>query len=212
MFTLRRPTAVLVFLVATLPVTRSEAQRVDPPWADPQAMFEMIFGAEDEVDENVLEEIDVSARDERQIGKRAVDACLQQLQTQHLRIVRRGKDVAYLKSLVKKIQPMMRQQERYPKIEVYLVLSDHCDARCFPGGYLVFFRGLLESAENEATLIGMVGHELSHLRRRSAKPSAFRAFAYCRVGCSPCGRSGDSRCLTQLLPWKRQGRCGGGQV
>lgn len=133
--------------------------------ADPQLMFETIFGAEGEVDERVLAEIDVSAREERQIGKRAVETYLGQLKAQRVRVVQRGKDVAYLQALVQKIQPMMTQRERYSEIKVYLALSDHCDARCLPGGYLVFFQGLLDSAENEAALIGMVGHELSHLDR-----------------------------------------------
>jgi hypothetical protein len=35
--------------------------------------------------------------------------------------------------------------------------------RALPGGTLVFFRGLLESAESEAALVGVIGHELSHL-------------------------------------------------
>jgi predicted Zn-dependent protease len=162
---LRCQIAVLTCLFVTLHATRTEAQRVAPPWADPQAMFETLFGKEGEVDEKVLAEITVSAREERQIGTRAVDAYLGQLKAQRVRVIQRGKDVAYLQTLVRKVQPMMTQRERYPKIEVYLALSDHCDARCFPGGYLVFFRGLLESAENEAALIGMVGHELSHLDR-----------------------------------------------
>ncbi len=35
--------------------------------------------------------------------------------------------------------------------------------RSFPGGTLLFFRGLLDFAGSEAALIGIVGHELSHL-------------------------------------------------
>jgi predicted Zn-dependent protease len=165
MVALRPQIVVLTCLFATLHATRTEAQRVAPPWTEPQAMFEALFGKEGEVDEKVLAEITVSAREERQMGKRAVDAYLGQLKAQRVRVVQRGKDVAYLKALIRKVQPMMTQRERYSEIKIYLALSDHCDARCFPGGYLVFFQGLLDSAENEAALIGMVGHELSHLDR-----------------------------------------------
>jgi len=143
---------------------RGEPQQT-PPWADPQAMFEQLFGKEGEVDEKVLAEIKVTAEEERQIGKKAVEAYLAHLKRQRLRVVERGKDVEYLQQLVKTLQPMMKNHKRYPSIRVYLVLSSHCDARCFPGGHLVFFRGLLESAGNEAALVGIVGHELSHLDR-----------------------------------------------
>jgi len=165
MFTPNRLIVILACFFGMPCIAESAPQPPQPPWANPQAMFETIFGAEGEVDEKVLAEIEVSAREEQQTGKKAVEAYLGQLKAQRQRVVRRGKDVEYLRALVEELQPMMNQRERYPKIEIYLVLSDHCDARCFPGGYLVFFRGLLESAENEAALIGIVGHELSHLDR-----------------------------------------------
>lgn len=141
----------------------------DPPrppfWADPQAMFETIFGKEGEVDEKVLVDIEVSAREEERIGKTMVEDYLASLKQQRMRSVERGRDVEYLRELVAIIHPMMDNRERYATIHVYLVLADTCDARSFPGGHLVFFRGLLESAGNEAALIGIVGHELSHLDR-----------------------------------------------
>lgn len=128
-------------------------------------MFETIFGMEGEVDAKTLAEIEVTPREERQIGKQTTDAYLNQLKSQGLSSVKRGKDVQYLRSLVEKLHPMISQRDRYPQIEIVLVPSDRCEARCFPGGYLVFFRGLLELSENEAALIGVVGHELSHLDR-----------------------------------------------
>jgi len=39
------------------------------------------------------------------------------------------------------------------------------DARSIPGGTLLFFRGLLDSAGSEAAVACVVGHELSHLNR-----------------------------------------------
>jgi predicted Zn-dependent protease len=136
-----------------------------PFWADPQAMFEKLLGPEGEADEQLLAEIEVSAGEERRIGKELVDAYLSELRRQGLGISSRGRDVAYLRQLVAKLHPRMEQRERYPAIEVWLAQSDRCDARSFPGGHLVFFRGLLESAGSEAALIGIVGHELSHLDR-----------------------------------------------
>ena len=96
MFKPRDLATSLSFLLAMFYVGAAGAQPVEPPWANPQAMFETLFGVEGDVDEKVLAEINVSAREERQIGKRAVDAYLGQLKMQRLRVVQRGKDVAYL--------------------------------------------------------------------------------------------------------------------
>lgn len=159
----------LVCLFGPVGFVDAAAPQRDPPrppfWTDPQAMFETLFGKEGEVDEEVLSEIEVSAREERQIGKTMVEGYLASLKRQRLRFVERGKDVEYLRELVAIIHPLIDNRDRYPAIKVYLVVSDRCDARSFPGGHLVFFRGLLESAGNEAALIGIVGHELSHLDR-----------------------------------------------
>ncbi len=135
------------------------------PWADPEAMFEGLFGKGGAVDEKALAAIEVTPKEEQQIGKRAVDAYLAQLRQQRLRLSVGGRQVEYLRGLVDKLRPMMTNQKRYPTIRIYLVLSSRCDARSFPGGHLVFFRGLLETAENEAALLGIVGHELSHVDR-----------------------------------------------
>jgi predicted Zn-dependent protease len=66
---------------------------------------------------------------------------------------------------VEEIRPLMTQADRYRRITVYVADSPRCDARSLPGGTLVFFRGLLDGAESEAALVGVVGHELSHLDR-----------------------------------------------
>ncbi len=128
-------------------------------------MFEDLFGPEDEFDEQVLAEIEVSAREERQIGRRLVEAYLTDLRRQGLAVTSRGREVNYLRQLVARLHPMMEQRRRYPTIDIWFVDSERCDARSFPGGHLVFFRGLLDAADNEAALIGIVGHELSHLDR-----------------------------------------------
>jgi predicted Zn-dependent protease len=59
----------------------------------------------------------------------------------------------------------MTNGKRYPRIRVHYVDSPKVDARAMPGGALFFFRGLLDAAESEAALVGIVGHELSHLDR-----------------------------------------------
>jgi predicted Zn-dependent protease len=135
------------------------------PWDDPQAMFDQFFGGHQELDEQVLKKIEVTAQEEQRIGKRTFEAYVAYLRQQGIRIVARGEDVDYLGALVAKMRPMLTNGDRYPSLQIYLAVSDRCDARSFPGGYLVFYRGLLDTAENEAAVIGIVGHELSHLDR-----------------------------------------------
>jgi predicted Zn-dependent protease len=79
--------------------------------------------------------------------------------------VSRGKDVAYLRKLAAAVRPLMKNADRYRSLKIYVADSTLIDARCFPGGTLIFSRGLLEAAGSEAALLAMVGHELSHLDR-----------------------------------------------
>jgi predicted Zn-dependent protease len=135
------------------------AQSFDNPWA----MFDQLWGNPTEEQEKMLAQIEVSAARERRIGDQAVRAYLASLESQGIRAVSRGRDVEYLRDLVQIIHPLMRNTQRYPAIKVYLADSPQCEARSFPGGTLVFFQGLLEQAESEAAVVGVVAHELSHL-------------------------------------------------
>ena len=135
------------------------------PFGDPELMFDRMFGPPSQEEKESLSKIEVSVREERQMGQAALDAYLAALRAQNIQVIRRGKDVAYLRDLVSTIQPLMANRRRYPTIQVLLADSPRIDARSFPGGSLVFFRGLLESAGSEAALVGIVGHELAHLDR-----------------------------------------------
>ena len=169
---LRTPLVVLILAgwatcwsASTLAAAEPLPVAADEAFPDPQEMFDRLFGKEREEDKKALAEIEVSRREERQMGERAVRAYLAQLKRQKIRVVARGKDVDYLRGLVETIRPLMTNSKRYPRIQVYLAQSSRCDARSFPGGTLVFFRGLLESARSEAAVVGIVGHELAHLER-----------------------------------------------
>jgi predicted Zn-dependent protease len=126
-------------------------------------LFEQLFPAPTAEDEKALAEITISRADEQRLGENMVNAFLAELKRQKIKVVRRGKDVNYLQALVSTVQPFMRQADRYPEIEVYVVDSSIPDARSFPGGTLFFYDGLLDLARTEATMVGVVGHELSHL-------------------------------------------------
>jgi predicted Zn-dependent protease len=131
----------------------------------PDEFFEKMLGKSTPEEARDLEAVKVPLRDEREFGQPQVEAFLAQLKEQNLRVVRKGKDIEYLQKLVATIHPLMKNARRYDKFTIYVVESPRVDARTFPGGTLFFFKGLLTFAENEAALVGIVGHELSHLDR-----------------------------------------------
>jgi predicted Zn-dependent protease len=150
----------------------SDAQVVPPKdvpafpherFADPTFWMEQFLGPVQETDAEVLENIPITADEEAEFGERAANAFLHELKAKRIQVVSRGRDVAYLKKLVVPIRLQMKNQARYPKIRVYVADAPFPEAKCFPGGTLVFFRGLLDQAPSEAALVGVIGHELSHL-------------------------------------------------
>jgi predicted Zn-dependent protease len=135
------------------------------PFADPGDFFQRLFGEETEEDRKKLEAIEISPKRERQYGASVVRAYLDHLKRQGIRVVSRGRDVAYVRDLIETIRPLMSAPQRYPSIKVYLARSPECEARVFPGGSLVLYEGMLETAPSEAAVVGILGHELSHLDR-----------------------------------------------
>jgi len=152
-----------VLTLIVLPPTVTAQQRQPFPFSDPQKMLEQFFGTAPKEDREEIDKIEIARRDESQIGDRASREYLTRLRRNGIRVVRRGEDVAYLQSLVAQLRPKMEHAARYKTIRVYVANSDETDARSFPGGTLIFYRGMLDFAENEAALVGVIGHELSHL-------------------------------------------------
>ncbi len=72
-------------------------------------------------------------------------------------------DSRYVSQLVAAIRPRMRRAARYRRIRVVVLDSPRTDARAFPGGTVLVHRGLLDFAGSEAALVGVLGHELSHI-------------------------------------------------
>lgn len=131
--------------------------------ANPQPMLDRMFGPDSPEDQQLLKRIEISVAEEQQLGRRAADAYLDDLRNRNVRVTSVGKDAAYLKRLVERMRLQMRQSQRYRVIDVQLALSADTDARCFPSGTIVFHQGLLDFANSEAALVGIIGHELSHL-------------------------------------------------
>jgi len=147
------------------PHTISAQQQFNLPFTDPQKMFEQAFGEDSEEDRKALEKIAVSVEEERELGKHVLQSGLAAMKEAGITIETKGRDVEYLQSLVATLQPFMRNKNRYKTIQVLVAKSTKIDARSCPGGTLVFYEGLLDSATSEAALAGIVGHELSHLDR-----------------------------------------------
>lgn len=165
----RQGPRVLLLVVALLLTSlgllsgRAEAQQFKLPFTDPSKFFEQAFGEDSESDRRELEKIEVSAVEERQLGKQILQSGLSSLKEAGITVDAKGRDVEYLQSLVATLQPYMRHKDRYDEIKVLVARSSRIDARSCPGGTLIFFEGLLDAAGSEAALVGIVGHELSHL-------------------------------------------------
>lgn len=165
--------AALLACLATVPAGMAQAEGraavpppAPPPLADPQqflqAMFEQFLG-EGPQDEQALAHVSVSLPEEQRFGLRTAQAYRDDLERRKIRVASRGKEVRYLQQLVETIRGRMKNRDRYRRIQVYVVDTPSSDAHCVPGGTLFFDRGLLEFAGSEAALVGIVGHELSHL-------------------------------------------------
>lgn len=151
-----------VLVIIALPRTVT-GQPKPFPFSDPQKMFEQFLGAAPKEDRAELDKIEIAAREETQIGERASREYLAELRRNGIKVITRGEDVEYLQKLIDQVRPKMENAVRYRTIRVYVADSSESDARSFPGGTLIFYRGLLDFAQNEAALVGVIGHELSHL-------------------------------------------------
>jgi predicted Zn-dependent protease len=139
--------------------------------ADPAAisfdadLLENFLGGSQEEDRQALAEIEIAPKEEKRLGDAAAEAYLNTLRSRGIRVVRRGAEIDYLRKLVATLQPMLRNADRYRNVWLHLADSPEIDARSFPGGTIVVFRGLIDFAESEAALVGVLGHELSHFDR-----------------------------------------------
>jgi predicted Zn-dependent protease len=121
------------------------------------------FFGESKTEREAIEAVTIDAADERRIGDNALENYLASLRQQRILVTQIGRDAEYVSSLVKSIRPHMRNSRRYKAIRIYIANSPGTDARAFPGGSMVVTTGLIELAKSEAALVGVLGHELSHI-------------------------------------------------
>lgn len=157
---------LLVSVIAATAARGDEMRRTLRQEADGTAAANPMFGpwfGESEAERQALEEIEIDPREERRIGEAMLEELLTSLKRQGVRVTTRGKDVEYVEGLVSQIRPRMEHADRYTTIQVYWADSTETDARAFPGGSIVVMRGLVDFVKNEAALVGVLGHELSHI-------------------------------------------------
>jgi predicted Zn-dependent protease len=109
-----------------------------------------------------LDGITLSRAEERRAGQRARDEFFRRAAARGARKLDDPDRLAYLREIVDGFAARMRHRARYPEIEITLLDSPIPDGQSFPGGFLVFTRGLLDEPD-EATVAGVVAHELAHL-------------------------------------------------
>ncbi len=151
---------LLVALACGVPC---EAQPPGPFLPDPARMLERLFGPDAPEDERALAEVKISPREQAELGRQAVQAYFDGLKAAQVRVLSRGRDVEYLRKLAETVRPLMTNARSCPPLKIYLIDAPWFEARSFPEGTLVFSRGMLDMAGSEAALVGMIGHELSHL-------------------------------------------------
>jgi predicted Zn-dependent protease len=61
--------------------------------------------------------------------------------------------------------PKIKKKNIYP-YNFQLINDTVINAFCTPGGYVYVYTGLMKFIDNEATLAGIVGHEIAHAERR----------------------------------------------
>jgi len=130
---------------------------------NPQKFVQQLFGQETEAQKRKLASIEISWGEEKRFGDRALELFLDELRRQEIRVVSRGQEVRYLQSLVAQLKPHLRRADRYRDFKLLLAETSATDARCFPGGALVIFRGMLDAAQSEAAIVCVLGHEMSHI-------------------------------------------------
>lgn len=112
-----------------------------------------------------IEQVHIPIKVERDYGERCVEHYRGQLKRQRIRLTKRGPEVAYIQKLVDQLYPLMKRASEYKELRVSIVESPDVMALAYPGGTILVYRGLLDFVPSEAALVGVLGHEISHIDR-----------------------------------------------
>ena len=85
---------------------------------------------------------------------------------------------AYVEQVGNKVLASPEVKKRGIYAYTYEIIRDDntINAFCTPGGYIYVYTGLLKFVDNEATLAGVMGHEIAHAERRHATQRITKAY------------------------------------
>jgi len=88
--------------------------------------------------------------------------------TKEYKILNKPKARDYIQKIVDRIiqSPDVKYKGTFPYHVEILDDDKTVNAFCTPGGYIYVYTGLLKMIDNEATLAGVLGHEIAHAERR----------------------------------------------
>jgi predicted Zn-dependent protease len=132
--------------------------------ANPAAGFPNFLGELARLEGPALDGVTLAPAEERALGRRARDDYLARMARAGYPVERDPRKLGYVQALVDRLARRMDHRARYPKLDVTLIRAAIPDGQSFPGGYLAFTTGLLDEPD-EATVVGVVAHELAHLDR-----------------------------------------------
>src|SRR5262249_7003955 len=129
---------------------------------NPATGFNTFLGELARMEEPALQGITVTLDEERRAGRQARDDYLARAKARGYQMVTDAIRLDYLHSIVDRLAARMTHRDRYPKIDVTLIHAPISDGQSFPGGFLAFTTALLDEPD-EATVAGVIAHELAHL-------------------------------------------------
>jgi predicted Zn-dependent protease len=105
----------------------------------------------------------VSDEEESQLGLQVHDELVNK---QHVKFSQNPKLNDYVKGIVAKLAPVA-DKDRKVDWKTYVIEDDKTvNAFATPGGHIYVYTGLLLAAQNEAQVVGVLGHEMGHVVAR----------------------------------------------
>ena len=104
-----------------------------------------------------------------ELGKQ-IDAEIRHNPKEYPILTGHGELKEYVESIGRRIleSPAVRKRGMYAYTFEIIHDDSTINAFCTPGGYIYVYTGLLRFLDNEATLAGVLGHEIAHAERRHA--------------------------------------------
>lgn len=114
--------------------------------------------------------------DDIQLGKQVQDEI--QKDPKQYPILNNSAARSYLQNMINQIiiSPKIKYRKEFA-YDVQIINDDKIvNAFCTPGGYIYVYTGLLKNLDNEATLAGVLGHEIAHAENRHSTQRMTKAY------------------------------------